>query len=57
MLARQIRGNMIEIFITKNKIALVDDEDFEELNKFSWQILWSKTSNTFIKYYGEFART
>jgi len=48
---------MIEIFITKNKIALVDDEDFEELNKFSWQILWSKTSNTFIKYYGEFART
>src|SRR5882762_5211905 len=47
MLAKKIRGNMIEIFITKNKIALVDDEDFEELNKFSWQILWSKTSNTF----------
>lgn len=36
---------MKEIQLTKGKVAMVDDEDFEELNKFSWYAL--KAPHTF----------
>ena len=33
-----IIGTMKEIKLSQNKIALVDDEDFEYLSQFSWQV-------------------
>ena len=36
---------MREILLTKGKVALIDDEDFEELNKHKWCAV--KNGNTF----------
>jgi hypothetical protein len=38
---------MKEIKLTRGQVALVDDEDFEELSKYSWHAVWNKTGNKF----------
>lgn len=37
-----------EIILTQGKVALVDDEDFEELNKFKWHAIKSPNG---VNYY------
>lgn len=39
---------MKEIILTKNKIALVDDEDYEFLSQWKWHVKYSASGN---KYY------
>jgi len=39
---------MKEILLTQEQVALVDDEDFEWLNRYSWQASWSKCTKCFI---------
>jgi hypothetical protein len=43
--------NMKEILLTQGKVALVDDEDFEELNKFNWHA--HKDKNKFYAEHSE----
>ncbi len=38
---------MREIPLTQGQVALVNDEDFEELNKYSWQAFWSEKAKAF----------
>ncbi|MCK9591429.1 MAG: HNH endonuclease [Methanoregula sp.] len=43
---RKYKGRGIrEIQLTRGKVALVDDEDFEELNRYRWHV--DKNGNTF----------
>jgi hypothetical protein len=38
---------MREIPLTQGQVALVDDEDFEELNQFKWCAYWAPHARTF----------
>lgn len=38
---------MKEIQLTQGQVALVDDEDYEELAKYKWQATWNKASRTY----------
>jgi len=39
---------MKEIALTKGQVALVDDDDFEQLSKFKWQALWQPGRRVFV---------
>jgi hypothetical protein len=41
---------MKEIKLTHNKIALVDDKDFDYLNKFHWKAFLNRGTTTFYAY-------
>ncbi len=41
------RLEMIEIPLTRGQVALVDDEDFELVNKYSWQAQWNNYTKSF----------
>lgn len=47
---------MKEIFLTQNKIALVDDDDFEWLSKFTWCSSYMKKSGLFYAITGSHNR-
>lgn len=38
---------MKQIPLTKGQVALVDDEDYEELSKYKWNSLWVKSMGSF----------
>ena len=38
---------MIEIPLTQNQVALIDDEDFELVSQYKWYALWSRGVNSF----------
>jgi len=38
---------MIEIPLTQNQIALIDDEDFEIVSKYKWSALWNPCTKSF----------
>lgn len=43
---------MKQISLTRNKITLVDDEDFETLNKFKWYLTATNDGNEYAYSYG-----
>lgn len=38
---------MKEIPLTQGQVALVDDDDYEELNQYKWCAVWSENTNSF----------
>jgi hypothetical protein len=38
---------MKEIKLTQGQVALVDDEDYEELSRFKWHAFWNKYTKSF----------
>jgi hypothetical protein len=44
---------MKQIPLTKGQFALVDDEDYEHLNKFKWQAYFAKNINNFYAVSGK----
>ena len=38
---------MIEIPLTQNQIALIDDDDFELVSRYKWRALWHKDTKSF----------
>lgn len=38
---------MKQIELTKGQVAVVDDEDFEELAKYKWQAAWDSDIKSF----------
>ena len=38
---------MREIRLTQGQVALVDDEDYDEVSKWKWYAAWQKNSNAF----------
>ena len=51
---------MREIPLTKGFVALVDDQDYESLNKYSWQVTAEEAARAYndaaIEFAGEFAK-
>jgi len=41
---------MKEIELTQGKVAMVDDEDFEELNKYKWHIDKQRNTSNVVRY-------
>jgi hypothetical protein len=39
---------MKEIFLTQNQVAIVDDEDFDRVNKFKWCARWNRNEKSFV---------
>ena len=42
-----MENNVKEIKISQNQISIVDDSDFEELNKYKWYALYDKKTQSF----------
>lgn len=40
---------MIQIGLTKGQIAIIDDEDFEKVNKYSWCVISSRRNRFYAK--------
>ncbi len=38
---------MKKINLSKKQIALIDDEDYEKVNKFKWHVIWYKKIKSF----------
>lgn len=45
---------MKEILLTQGKVALIDDEDFEELDKMSWHAWYNKNGDSFYAHHSTY---